>query len=35
MDTSVLDDWRALVEGRSDIDKSQFIALFKEHGQPH
>ncbi|MCF1486396.1 hypothetical protein LZ838_03345 [Pseudomonas sp. AA27] len=35
MDTSLLDDWRALVEGRSDIDKSQFIALFKEHGQPH
>lgn len=35
MDTSLLDDWRALVEGRSDIDKSQFIELFKEHGQPH
>ncbi|MFK3776435.1 hypothetical protein [Pseudomonas sp. NPDC089406] len=35
METSLLDDWHALVEGRADIDKGRFIALFKEHSLPH
>lgn len=34
METSLLDDWHALVEGRADIGKCQFIALFKENSQP-
>lgn len=35
MDTSLLNNWHALVDGRADFDKCQFITLFKEHGQPH